>query len=84
MKKSMLIVLAFTALTLVACNKSEQPTPEVAPATTEAPAEGHDVEHQHVTGTPDHAHDEAHHQAHDHQAHHPEHQETAPEAPAAQ
>jgi ABC-type nickel/cobalt efflux system permease component RcnA len=67
MKKSMLIVLAFTAMVLVACNKTEQPTPEVTA--------GHDVEHQHVDANPDHTHDEAHHQEHDHQAHHPEHQE---------
>lgn len=73
MKKSMLIVLAFTALVLVACNKAEQPAPEVT--TEAAAAAGHDVEHQHVEANPDHAHDDTHHQAHDHQAHHPEHQE---------
>jgi ABC-type nickel/cobalt efflux system permease component RcnA len=70
MKKSMLLVLALTAIVLVACNKSEQA----------APTQGHDVEHQHVEANPDHSHDDTHHQAHDHQAHHPEHQEQAPAA----
>ncbi len=71
----MLLVLALTAIVLVACNKSEQPATESATTETAAPAEGHSVEHEHVTENPDHGHDEAHHQEHDHQAHHPEHQE---------
>lgn len=56
-------VLLALALTVVACNKSETPAPEV----------GHDKEHQHVEAGADHAHEEGHHQEHDHQAHHPEH-----------
>ncbi|MFY7993412.1 MAG: hypothetical protein ACOVP4_08990 [Bacteriovoracaceae bacterium] len=76
MKKSMLIVLAFAALTLVACNKSEQAAEGTAPEATAAEqAVGHDVEHQHVEANPDHTHDDAHHGDHDHKAHHPDHQE---------
>ena len=65
-----LSVLMFAlALSLVACNKNETAT-----------AEGHTVEHQHVTQGADHAHDDSHHGDHDHKAHHPEHTEEA--APA--
>jgi hypothetical protein len=78
--KLTVLLFALTALLSVACNKQEE-----APATTEAApaavtAEGHDVEHKHVTDGVDHAHTEEHHGDHDHKAHHPEHTEEA--APA--
>ncbi len=48
-----------------------------AAAKATKPAEGHDKEHQHVSGTVDHSHDDTHHKPHDHKAHHPEHDEKA-------
>ena len=76
------IIALSLALAAVACNKKEETAPavEAAPAVQVAP-EGHDKEHQHVSGTVDHAHEDAHHAEHDHAAHHPDH---APAAPAAQ
>jgi ABC-type enterochelin transport system substrate-binding protein len=77
--KFTVLLFALTALLSVACNKQEE-----APATTEAApaavtAEGHTVEHQHVTEGVDHAHDDTHHGDHDHKAHHPGHDEESGE-----
>lgn len=67
------ILLLTLALSVVACNKNETATTEAAPAA--ATAEGHTVEHQHVTEGADHAHEDTHHGDHDHKAHHPGHEE---------
>lgn len=71
MKKSLLIVAAMAFV----CVNAFATTTTTTTATKKAV--GHDKEHTHIEGTPDHAHDDAHHGAHDHKAHHPEHVETS-------
>ncbi len=68
--KLTVLMFALTALLSVACNKKEEAA---------ATAEGHTVEHQHVTESADHAHTEEHHGDHDHKAHHPGHDEETAE-----
>ena len=56
------------ALVATACNKKEEGNAiQVVPVQGEVPTlgtdEGHDKDHKHVTGSPDHAHDDTHHSA---------------------